>query len=389
MAHPKPDRDELRVEHGVFRGLLLFAAVALALWAFWLIFKPFIIPIAWALCLAALTALPHRWLLARWNKPRLVALVMTLLVLVVVLTPIVLLSFMLVLEATEVDFQPLIDEVKVQFPTAYRALTDWLGELGELGLFDTADGRQVLEAFAISVRENLPDIVRAFLSGPLAGGALSLIGAPFFFLFEFLIALVTLYFVYRESGRLRRLMVDISPLSAKETDQILESLRSTTNAAILGGILVAVIQGGLGGAMFWVAGIASPFFWAVVMAFFSLLPFGGTALIWVPVAVYQFLVGEIGSGVFLMVFGTVIVGAADNVLRPWILYRTGARDIHPMLLFFAILSGIGLFGISGIVFGPLLLALLTTMLRIYRRHFATGGQAEESGLVGEPAPAVD
>lgn len=386
MAHPRPDREELLVEHGVFRGLLLFAAVTIALWAFWLIFKPFIIPIAWALCLAALTAVPYRWLLGRWGKPRLAALVMTLLVLLVVLAPIVLLSFMLVLEASEVDFRPLIEEVKVQFPSAYRTLTRWLTELG---LLDDAEGVETLEALAVSVRENIPDLVRAFLSGPLAGGALSIIGAPFFFLFEFLIALVTLYFVYRESGRLRRLMVDISPLSAQETDQILESLRSTTTAAILGGILVAVIQGGLGGVMFWIAGIASPFFWAVVMAFFSLLPFGGTALIWVPVAVYQFLVGEIGSGLFLMIFGTVIVGAADNVLRPWILSRTGARDIHPMLLFFAILSGIGLFGISGIVFGPLLLALLTTMLRIYRRHFANEPGNSDSGLVAGPAPAID
>ena len=82
---------------------------------------------------------------------------------------------------------------------------------------------------------------------------------------------------------------------------------------------------------------------------------------------------------FVTVFGIVIVGGVDNLLRPWLMTKTGAKDVHPMLLFFAILSGVGLFGMSGIVFGPLLLALLTTMGRIYRRHFSTA----------TPAPAGD
>ncbi len=382
MTHPRPARNELVVEHGVFRGLLLFAAVTVALWAFWLIFKPFVIPIAWALCLGAVTALPYRWLVQKWKKPRLAAVTMTFAMFVIVLGPLVLLSLMLVQEASQIDFQPLIDEVRVTFPDTYGKLTRWLGEVGMI----EKGGQDPLAALNDTIRENVPQLVRAFLSGPLGSGALSLIGAPFLFLFEFVITLVTLYFVYRESGRLRRTIIDISPLSAKETDQVLESLRSTTTAAILGGILVALIQGTLGGIMFAVVGIASPFFWAVVMSFFSLLPFGGTALVWVPAAVYMFLTGETGGGLFMMVFGTVLVGMADNVLRPWILSRTGARDIHAMLLFFAILSGIGLFGISGIVFGPLLLALLTTMVRIYRRHFASSSDTGESGLA-VPAPA--
>jgi predicted PurR-regulated permease PerM len=180
--------------------------------------------------------------------------------------------------------------------------------------------------------------------------------------------LVTQYFVYREAPRLRRLVLDLSPLAGPDTDRILHSLRETTSAAILGGVVVAIIQGALGGVAFAVAGIQSPVLWSVVMMGFSLLPFGGTALVWVPAGVYLLATGETGNGWFVLIWGTAVVGTVDNFLRPWVLTKTGAGDLHPMLLFFAILSGIGLFGVSGIVFGPLLLALLITIIQIYREH---------------------
>ena len=175
-------------------------------------------------------------------------------------------------------------------------------------------------------------------------------------------------------------------LEEEDTDRVLDTLRSTTASGIIGGLLVALIQGALGGIMFAIAGIQSPAVWAMVMAGFSLLPFGGTALVWVPAGVYLLFTGEMGGGWFLLIFGTVIVGSADNLLRPWIMTKTGAEDIHPMLLFFAILSGIGLFGVSGIVFGPLLLALLTTMVSIYREHWRSGAHPREESA-GGPAEA--
>jgi predicted PurR-regulated permease PerM len=146
---------------------------------------------------------------------------------------------------------------------------------------------------------------------------------------------------------------------------------------------VAIIQGALGGIGFAFAGVDSPLVWAVLMMAFSLLPFGGTAIVWLPAGIYLLATGEAGAGWFLLIWGAVIVGSSDNFLRPWILYKTGSRDIHPLLLFLAILSGIGIFGISGIVFGPLLLALLTTVMRIYREHWP------RDPVTGELEPAPD
>ncbi len=165
---------------------------------------------------------------------------------------------------------------------------------------------------------------------------------------------------------------------------MLDTLRGTTSAGIIGGLLVALIQGLLGGLMFAVAGIQSPAVWALVMAAFSLLPFGGTALIWAPAGVYLLFTGSTFGGWVVLIFGTVIVGSADNFLRPWVLTKTGADDIHPMLLFFAILSGIGVFGISGIVFGPLLLGLLMTMVQIYREHWGPGAKWRDEAASADP-----
>jgi predicted PurR-regulated permease PerM len=119
------------------------------------------------------------------------------------------------------------------------------------------------------------------------------------------------------------------------------------------------------------------------MALLSLLPFGGAALVWLPVAVYFLATGKTWQAWFLAAWGVLVVGLADNLFRPWIMRRAGAGDIHPLLLFFAILSGIGIFGVSGIVFGPLLMAVVLGLLRIYREDVEAPHRASAGA---EPSP---
>lgn len=348
------------MERSVYRGLLLFGATVLAVWAFGQILAPFVGAIAWALCLGAITARPYAWLVGKLRRPRLASGLMVCLTASVILAPLIVVGALVLEEARQIDFAPTKENLRASMPDALAWINAQLERLGmgDLGvLLDTA-------------QEELPDVAARIFSGPFAEGAVSVLLAPLYFLFGLVITLITLYFVYREAPRLRRLVVELSPLEERDTDRILESLRQTTSAAILGGVVVAIVQGALGGVSFVVAGLQSPVLWSVVMMGFSLLPFGGTALVWAPAGVYLLVSGETFGGWFVILWGTVVVGLSDNVLRPMVLHRTGASDIHPMLLFFAIISGIGLFGIGGIVFGPLLLALLTTMVRIYREHGA-------------------
>ena len=364
------------MEHQVFRGLLLFAAVLLAVWAFGLILAPFVVPIAWALCLCATTARPYSWLSSKWRRPRLVALLFVLGTGAMVLLPMIFVGSLVIEQANAIEVEEVQRNLEQRVPGAVR----WIEET--LAWFDIGS----LGEFLGNVKKRIPDVANHIFSGGTVADAINVILAPFLFLFGLVITLVTQYFVYRESPRLRQLVVDISPLEEGDTDRVLDTLRGTTAAGIIGGLLVALIQGALGGLMYSIAGIQAPVLWGVVMAAFSLLPFGGTALIWVPAGVYLLVIGETGGGWFVLIFGAVIVGSADNFLRPWVLTKTGADDIHPMLLFFAILSGIGLFGVSGLVFGPLLLALLTTMVQIYREHWRSGAEPRQAASPGSSAP---
>jgi predicted PurR-regulated permease PerM len=136
-----------------------------------------------------------------------------------------------------------------------------------------------------------------------------------------------------------------------------------------------LIQGALGGLAFAFCRVPNPVLWGFVMAMLALLPVGGTAFVWAPTAAYFFLSGATGKGWFLLAWGVLVIGASDNLLRPWLMRKAGAAEIHPMLLFFAVLSGIGLFGPSGVVFGPLLLALVIVVTKIYRENYGRGARA--------------
>jgi predicted PurR-regulated permease PerM len=138
------------------------------------------------------------------------------------------------------------------------------------------------------------------------------------------------------------------------------------SATIYGGLLVAIVQGILGGLAFWILGLPSPVLWGTAMGFLSLIPIGGTALIWVPTSIILLIQGAFAKGIILLAIGVFVISMMDNFLRPLLV---GARTkIHPLLLFFSVLGGIQAFGMIGLVAGPLVATLCITLIEIY-----TGG----------------
>ncbi len=389
------------MDRAVYRGLLLFAGTVLAVWACVLILQPFLVPVAWALCLFAVTARFYRAAAVRTRRPRMTAFLLVTLTGALVIGPVLYIAAVFVEQAARVDFQPAIEKLKVAAPDVLARLDRVLAFIedpesatpgpsgdeeakpaegtapaeppqeGEVAGHGEAAAPPVgtVDGFIRRTQRNLPRIAKGVIGLGLEG-AIDFLMTPFFFLFGLVLTLITQYFLYRESGRLKTMFLELSPLEEGDTNEILATLRGATVSAVVGGLVVAVIQGALGTLMFAIAGIQSPVMWGVVMAALSLLPFGGTAFVWLPAGIILLATGQPGMGIFVLVFGAVIVAGADNILRPVVLNRMGGEevDIHPLLLFFAIMSGIGLFGISGIVFGPLLIALLTTVVRIYRRH---------------------
>ncbi len=372
----------------MYLALLLFAATVLTVWALGLLLWPFIVPIAWAMCLATVAGGLYRRVASRLGRPRLAATIVTLVVAVFVIAPLVVVGGAVAQEAValsrEVESGRKVVASDGTPPSADRWDTFFaehpsLDEVRanvdrKLAPFDT-DLRAVLDASAGEIGQ------------PFARGALSVAYGGLTILFGFLIMLATLYVLLRDGDAIRQIVIDVLPLSEADSREILETLRSTAFAAIVGGLATAAVQGTLGGLAFWVTGVPSPVLWGFVMTVLSLLPVGGSAFVWAPVAAYFIATGSPVEGWFLVAFGVLVVGSVDNFLRPWLIRKAGAGGVHPLLLFFGVFSGIGLFGASGIVFGPLLTAIVLSVIRVYRDHFGRAAVVRKAAA-GEGISAV-
>jgi predicted PurR-regulated permease PerM len=339
-----------------YRTLLLLLAVGLVLWAFGLILQPFLVSVAWAMCFVALTLRPYRALAKSWGKPRLAAATMTIATGIGIVVPLLMLVLLLLQEATHLSHESvgdLANRLREATPNAYAKANEFLAR------FDTS-----IETLGRDAGRAAAGILPKIAANVVGGLASSVIGL--------LVMLGTQYFLYRDASSLTSFVRDVLPLPEQDTDLILTTLHKTTVAAIVGGLATALIQGAIGGVGLALAGVPGAVTWGVVMAAASFLPVGGTAIVWGPIAIWLFATGRTGAAWFLVAWGGVVLSLSDNFIRPYLLKRGGAAKIHPLLLLFAVVSGVGIFGPSGIVFGPLLIAFLTTVATIYREHVAPG-----------------
>jgi predicted PurR-regulated permease PerM len=351
----------------VYYGLVLFAATCLTLWGLGLILSPFLVPIAWALCLVTVTGGLYRRLAARTGRPRLAAFLLTLGVATCVLVPLVALGGAVVGEAITLSERAGEDRAGAAAPTTGDAWDDFFAQHENLQAIKARiDGQ--LGKLKTDLR-SLKDAALKQIGQPVATGAVGVLTGLGSGLFGFLIMLATLYFLLRDGAAFRALVVDLVPIPEAETVRLLDTLRSTAFAAIVGGLATALIQGTLGGIALWITGVEGFVLWGFVMCLLSLLPVGGSAFVWAPVAIYFFAVDQAWKGVFLLAWGGLVIGSSDNLLRPYLMRKAGAESVHTLLLFFGILSGIGVFGVSGIVFGPLLVAFVVGVVRVYRDHY--------------------
>jgi predicted PurR-regulated permease PerM len=153
------------------------------------------------------------------------------------------------------------------------------------------------------------------------------------------------------------------PLSRKYKQRLFNNFTTVVRATVKGNVLVALVQGALGGLAFWFLGIQAPLLWAVVMAFLSLLPAVGAAIVWAPVAIYLLVSGSVWQGVALIVWGVVAIGLVDNVLRPILV----GKDIKmpDYLVLISTLGGMELFGLNGFVIGPMIAALFIAVWDLF------------------------
>lgn len=183
----------------------------------------------------------------------------------------------------------------------------------------------------------------------------------------FFILILTVFFFFRDGAHFLDVLKTLSPLPTRYEVEIGNKLRDTTYAIVMGTFVTALIQGMAGGIGLAIAGVENLIFWSTLMAFAALLPYIGPALIWCPIAFALLLQGQIFWGCFILLWGVCIVSLVDNVVRP-ILIGSRTRS-NALTTFLAVLGGILVFGLKGIIFGPLILSLTITILHIYQLEY--------------------
>jgi predicted PurR-regulated permease PerM len=182
-------------------------------------------------------------------------------------------------------------------------------------------------------------------------------------LFQLLVTLIALFFFLRDADTIMRDVRGVLPFEDLRRERMIRQTRDIVYASIAAGLVIAALQGLAGGLVFALLGLGAPVFWGVMMGLLALLPFVGTWVVWMPAAIWLIATDQVVKGVVLTVLGGTIVASIDNVLRPIIL--SGRAKMNGLLMFLSLLGGVSLFGLLGIVLGPLVSAIVTGLFEAY------------------------
>ncbi|MBD3164672.1 AI-2E family transporter [Candidatus Woesearchaeota archaeon] len=185
------------------------------------------------------------------------------------------------------------------------------------------------------------------------------------YVMNFFIMIFIIFFLFIQGGEFVERIKKFLPIKKKYKDKLFTKMGDVTYAVIYGHVLVAGIQGLLGGIAFWIFGINSPVLWGLVIFFFALIPFIGTPVVWVPAGLIKLFGGSIGQAVGLFISG-LFISTVDNFLKPAII--SGSSDVHPVLVLLGVIGGLLAFGIFGIIIGPVLLSLVVRFVEIYEEE---------------------
>ncbi|MEO8030304.1 MAG: AI-2E family transporter [Gemmatimonadota bacterium] len=201
----------------------------------------------------------------------------------------------------------------------------------------------------------------------MAHSAIGLVGTVTRFSLNIVVALFTVYYLLVEPGQAWRVFERYSPFSSSNTQLLRDRFVAITYSTLIGTVLVAVVQGGLVGLGFQLTGLSSPAFWGLVTIVFAVLPIVGSGLVWGPAAVYLILHQRVGSAIFLIALGVLVVGNIDLLIRP-IIFRRYAK-VHPFVTVVGALAGIQYFGLMGLLVGPLAISYFFELLTMFHEEF--------------------
>jgi predicted PurR-regulated permease PerM len=348
-----------------FFALLMLVIVGVSFYFFYRVFSPYAVPIGWAVVLT-LVFYPAYERFNRWlrNRRSLASLVVTILTILIIVLPGVLLLFLLGKEVVQIYkiFEAGVSTEKFQFLLRWREIP-WIHEL--LSHLDPW-----LNLSQLNLQNMILQTLREFSTFVLNQSTKFVLGFSQF-VFGFLLMAVSMFYLFRDGEGLLEKIKGLIPLTSGEKELLFSRIHEMVHATIFGGVLVAMIQGFLGGLGFWILGLPSPVLWGFVMTLLAFVPVVGPFLVWLPAALILVMHGQhYAKAIVLVIWGVVVVGLSDNFLRPILI--SGRTKLNTLVLFFAVLGGLRAFGLLGLVAGPLVVTVCLAILDIYSSKLEVG-----------------
>jgi len=324
---------------------VLFYVVVLAVgYLAFQVVAPFLASMAWGAVFAMLMA-PVAARLDRRFSPTIAATLTTIGAALLIVGPAVGVLTVLVREVTVIVRE--IQQYGHNVPTPDRLQEIWDGVRGKI---------------LVPLPENLSSAIGEgvrWLATKVAGMAGAVLQNAVGFIFQLFVMLFGLFFFLRDRHRFVEVIRNVLPFAPARRDRLISETYEGVVATVGSTFAVALVQGALTGLALGVLGFRAPVFWGVMTSAFSVIPAVGSGIVWLPAAIWLFASGEIAKGIVLVVFGTLVIGMADNVLRPLLL--SGRTSMHGLLVFISLMGGVGAFGFIGLVLGPVAVAPLTTL----------------------------
>ena len=334
----------------------------------YLITLPFVPALAWALAIAVVAHPLHEWLRRRLKSNSLGAAIAVVVVTVTILTPAVFVVHRVSKDgiATAEKLRGMLEDGRWrELAERNRALSNAV----EWAEREAKEGGQIQRA-----------------AEGILGGAKSVLSGTFYAVTGLLITVFLLFYFFRDKDRILGVLQQALPLSPRESEGVFRKVRDTIYAIVNGTLVLALLQGVLGGLMFWVLGLPSPLMWGTIMAVLAVLPVLGAAMVWLPAALYLFLIeGSWEKALILTAWGAIVVSLIDNVFYP--VFVKDKLRLHTVPVFISVIGGLVVFGAAGVVLGPVVLAVAVGLADIWGRRMSSGEAVEESKDALQAAPS--
>lgn len=331
--------------HAKTSTFVLFIFTCVAICICFLIAMPFLPALVWALALAVLFTPLQIWLETKIKHANMATVACVLVISSIVIVPALFVGQQLAMQA--VSGARLI-ETKVE----------------------SGDWRRLLNAQPtlapmiekIEQQINLPETVKSF-SIWVSNSAGTVIKSSIYQIIGFVITIYCLFFFLRDREKIKLALYNLLPLATNEIADLVKHIDDTIHATVYGVLAVALVQGTLGGLIFWWLGLPAPLLWGVMMSLLAVIPLLGASIIWLPAAMYLALEGQWQQSIILVLWGMLVISTIDNLLRPFLI---GNRlKLHTLLAFMSVVGGMVLFGVSGLILGPIVLAITLFLMSIW------------------------